>query len=58
MTHELADALVDVQRGIAKELPSHKVYYLDAGFLFGGGFPMFPHLSHSDGRKLEMEQKD
>ena len=28
--------------------------YLDANFPFFNGFPLFPHLSHNDGRKLDL----
>lgn len=28
--------------------------YLDAGFPFMDGFPLFPHLSHNDGKKLDL----
>ncbi|MFY0599219.1 MAG: hypothetical protein JXR03_06075 [Cyclobacteriaceae bacterium] len=28
--------------------------YLDANFPFINGFPLFPHLSHNDGRKLDL----
>ena len=34
--------------------PKTKLYYLDAGFPFGNGFPLFPHLSHNDGRKIDL----
>jgi len=31
-----------------------KVIYLDANFPFMNGFPLLPHLSHNDGRKLDL----
>lgn len=31
-----------------------KVSYLDANFPFIDGFPLLPHLSHSDGRKVDL----
>lgn len=31
-----------------------KIKYLDANFPFFNGFPLFPHLSHSDGKKLDL----
>lgn len=34
--------------------PGTKVKYLDANFPFYNGFPLFPHLSHNDGRKLDI----
>jgi hypothetical protein len=34
--------------------PGTTVCYLDAGFPFINGFPLIPHLSHNDGRKLDI----
>jgi len=31
-----------------------KVKYLDASFPFINGFPLFPHLSHNDGKKIDI----
>ncbi|MEM9326618.1 MAG: hypothetical protein AAGA85_13220 [Bacteroidota bacterium] len=31
-----------------------KTNYLDANFPFLDGFPLLPHLSHSDGRKIDL----
>lgn len=31
-----------------------KIIYLDANFPFLDGFPLLPHLSHNDGRKLDL----
>ena len=31
-----------------------KTNYLDANFPFFNGFPLLPHLSHNDGRKLDL----
>jgi len=31
-----------------------KIIYLDANFPFLNGFPLLPHLSHNDGRKLDL----
>lgn len=31
-----------------------KIYYLDANFPFFDGFPLFPHLSHNDGKKIDI----
>jgi len=31
-----------------------KMIYLDANFPFLNGFPLLPHLSHNDGRKLDL----
>jgi len=34
--------------------PGTVVNYLDAGFPFFNGFPLVPHLSHNDGKKLDI----
>ncbi len=31
------------------------LYYLDANFPFIDGFPLFPHLSHKDGKKVDLD---
>lgn len=40
----------------AKKIKSQgiKMIYLDANFPFLNGFPLLPHLSHNDGRKLDL----
>lgn len=40
----------------AKKIKPHgiKIIYLDANFPFINGFPLLPHLSHNDGRKLDL----
>jgi hypothetical protein len=37
-----------------RRFPGTRVNYLDANFPFANGFPMIPHLSHNDGRKLDL----
>jgi hypothetical protein len=51
----------EVRAGLLKEasvmetrFPGTKLYYLDAGFPFTNGFPLFPHLSHNDGMKVDL----
>lgn len=34
--------------------PGSRLVALDAGFPFFAGFPLIPHLSHDDGRKLDL----
>ena len=47
--------LNDELRATAKNLPSDiKIRYLDANFPFINGFPLFPHLSHNDGKKIDL----
>ena len=36
------------------ELKNIKVRYLDANFPFFDGFPLLPHLSHNDGKKIDL----
>ena len=49
---ELNDLLVQVE----KELEgSHiEIHYLDANFPFINKFPLLPHLSHNDGKKIDL----
>ena len=37
-----------------EKYPGTRINYLDAGFPFIDGFPLLPHLSHNDGRKLDL----
>jgi hypothetical protein len=37
-----------------KVYPGIKLVYLDANFPFFGGFPLLPHLSHHDGKKIDI----
>lgn len=48
---DLANALA---ADIDAEFPGTTTLALDANFPFFDGFPMFPHLSHVDGRKLDI----
>lgn len=34
--------------------PQIRISYLDANFPFKDGFPLLPHLSHDDGRKVDI----
>jgi hypothetical protein len=47
----LADAL---SRDLDKIYPGTVTLFLDASFPFVVGFPLLPHLSHDDGRKLDL----
>lgn len=46
--------LLDLSRAMAREAPGTITAYLDAGFPFGGGFPMVPHLSHRNGLDVDL----
>ena len=39
---------------MASSFPGTKTLALDANFPFVAGFPLLPHLSHDDGRKLDL----
>lgn len=54
VTREFADVLTSLSDELARELPGRKIYFLDGGFPLGGGFPLLPHLSHGDGRRLDL----
>jgi hypothetical protein len=48
---EAAEALADQ---MSSAFPGTKTLALDANFPFIEGFPLIPHLSHNDGRKLDI----
>lgn len=56
--HYADPALIDIVKGagrtLRKSYPELELLYLDAGFPFWDGFRLFPHLSHDDGRKLDL----
>ena len=51
---KLSYALNNVSRELARNYPDLKVIYLDANFPFLKGFPLLPHLSHNDGKKIDI----
>ena len=54
VTPELREAVYEVAQFMSKEHPGTVINYLDANFPFFNGFPLLPHLSHSDGKKLDL----
>jgi hypothetical protein len=46
--------LNELSREIARAFPGTTTLFLDANFPFLNGFPLLPHLSHGDGRKLDL----
>jgi hypothetical protein len=42
------------QTPVNDRFPGTVVSYLDAGFPFINKFPFVPHLSHNDGKKLDL----
>jgi hypothetical protein len=51
---KVKEALSRIADSMAKRYPGTVVTYLDANFPFADGFPLPPHLSHKDGRKLDL----
>ncbi|WP_291720759.1 hypothetical protein [Bernardetia sp.] len=51
---ELKNALFNIGQNLEKKYPNSKVSYLDANFPFYNGFPLLPHLSHNDGKKIDL----
>lgn len=51
---EAAAVARDLARHMAAAHPGMRVATLDASFPFWDGFPMLPHLSHRDGRDLDL----
>ena len=50
----LYDYLLAVEQKMAAKKNPKTIYYLDAGFPFWDKFILFPHLSHGDGRKVDI----
>lgn len=50
----LKDAAIDITKKMNRRYPGTHVNYLDAGFPFFDNFPLLPHLSHNDGKKLDL----
>ncbi|MFY0629962.1 MAG: hypothetical protein JXR05_06235 [Flavobacteriaceae bacterium] len=51
---KLHAVLIDVSLRMNKVYPEVKLTYLDANFPFFDGFPLLPHLSHNDGKKIDL----
>nr|WP_240961850.1 hypothetical protein [Nonlabens sp. Ci31] len=54
---DLYKYLHQASKSFYKRSSSNKLVYLDAGFPFIDGFPLLPHLSHDDGRKIDIAFK-
>jgi hypothetical protein len=50
---ELKDFLESVADDLKLIAPSQELRYLDANFPFVNKFPLLPHLSHNDGKKID-----
>jgi hypothetical protein len=51
---ELRDIAFSVAEKMNEKYPGATVNYLDANFPFLDKFPLLPHLSHNDGKKLDI----
>ncbi len=51
---QLKEAIFAVGSQMNEKFPGTTINYLDAGFPFFNGFPLLPHLSHNDGRKVDV----
>jgi hypothetical protein len=54
VTPELKTVLRDFSKAMEQEFPQTTTLVLDANFPFFTGFPLLPHLSHDDGRKVDL----
>lgn len=54
VTDELKNITFDVCQRLQRQHPDAQLIYLDANFPFINGFPLLPHWSHSDGKKLDL----
>ena len=54
MRPELKQAAQKVANQMNEKFPGTTVNYLDANFPFLDRFPLIPHLSHNDGKKLDL----
>jgi hypothetical protein len=51
---ELKGAMLEVATQLNVTYPGTILYYLDGSFPFINKFPLIPHLSHNDGKKLDI----
>lgn len=51
---QLRDQLQSISDIMNAKFEGTKTNYLDANFPFFDGFPLVPHLSHNDGKKLDL----
>ncbi len=54
VTPELAGLLDALAEHMHGQFPGTRTRVLDAGFPFPAGVPLLPHLSHDDGRKVDL----
>ena len=46
--------IIQSARRLKRLYPERRIVYLDANFPFWNGFPLLPHLSHDDGKKIDL----
>lgn len=51
---EMNEVLDTISKTINVNFPNLQIHCLDANFPFFDGFPLLPHLSHKDGKKLDI----
>lgn len=51
---ELKELLEQTSEELHSKYTGSKILYLDANFPLFDGFPLLPHLSHSDGKKIDL----
>ena len=51
---ELRETTFEISKQMSDKFPGTIVNYLDGNFPFIDKFPLLPHLSHNDGRKLDV----
>lgn len=54
VTPELKGVLTDYAAHMQRSFPGTQTRILDANFPYFTGFPLLPHLSHHDGRKVDL----
>jgi|SRR5690606_27610 len=54
VTPQLKKSIESVSEKMNREYPNTVICYLDANFPFYNGYPLLPHLSHNDGKKLDL----
>ena len=54
VTPKLNQALAEISQNLNAQHSKPKLTYLDANFPFIKGFPLLPHLSHNDGKKIDI----
>jgi hypothetical protein len=50
----LRELITSTAVGMHRRYSGTCTLYLDAGFPFWNGFPLIPHLSHNDGREIDL----